>query len=225
MKINLTDQQKKYLGWLIVCVAVVAAGFLGYQATLPPPPAPEQFHPVVGQQPIAAPTAATGSHFTDVNAEDIYSEDDVTVGDDLTVTDGASITRLTTTYFTPTNATVTSLTATDGTITRLSTTYLTPTNATVTSLTSTDSTLTRLSTTYLTATNFTLGGYGQTGAVKYGTAATYDNGAAITHGFGTTPTICMLWPAEITATVTMTTTSFSSNTATHANPIYWLCGK
>lgn len=64
-----------------------------------------------------------------------------------------------------------------------------------------------------------------TGPTKYGTAASYTNGAAIVHGFSVTPTMCMIWPAPITATVTITTTGFSSDIATTANPVMWLCGQ
>jgi hypothetical protein len=69
------------------------------------------------------------------------------------------------------------------------------------------------------------GGVSFTGPLKYGTAATYASGARIAHGFATTPTMCMLWPAEITATLTITTTGFSSDTAVHSTPIMWMCGK
>ena len=63
------------------------------------------------------------------------------------------------------------------------------------------------------------------GPVKYGTSATYATGASIAHGFATTPTVCILWPAEITATLTITSTGFSSDTAAHSSPVYWMCGK
>jgi len=69
------------------------------------------------------------------------------------------------------------------------------------------------------------GGVSFTGPLKYGTAATYASEASISHGFATTPTACMLWPAEITATLTITATGFSSDTAAHTDPIYWMCGK
>ena len=95
-------------------------------------------------------------------------------------------------------------------------TYFTATNSTITSsAVTTDTILSSLS----------LAGETFTGATKYGTAATYTSGDSITHGFATTPTICMLWPIEVTATLTITTTGFSSDTATHSNPVYWLCGK
>jgi hypothetical protein len=63
------------------------------------------------------------------------------------------------------------------------------------------------------------------GPVKYGTASTYAAGTSLVHGFATTPTVCMLWPAEVTATLTITTTGFSSDRSSGSNPVYWLCGK
>lgn len=75
-------------------------------------------------------------------------------------------------------------------------------------------------------TTLSVGGYTQNGAVRGGTSATYTSGTAITHGFGTTPTLCIVQPArDVTSTVTITTTSFSSNMATVATPIYWMCFK
>ncbi len=150
-------------------------------------------------------TGLSGTYLTPTNA---------------TITAG-TFTGLSGTYLTPTNATITA-----GTFTGLSGTYLTSTNASLTNETVTAGTFTGLSSTYLTSTNvISMSGATFTGPVKYGTAATYTKDAAITHGFATTPTICMLWPAEITATLTITTTAFSSNTANHANPIYWMCGQ
>lgn len=64
-----------------------------------------------------------------------------------------------------------------------------------------------------------------TGPVKYGTAASYTSGARVAHGFSVTPTMCMIWPAPITATVTITSTGFTSDIATTANPVMWLCGQ
>lgn len=65
-----------------------------------------------------------------------------------------------------------------------------------------------------------------TGAIKYGTAATYTSGTSITHGFTTTPTICIISPMQnITATYTITATGFSTNMQTTGNPVYWMCGK
>ena len=87
-------------------------------------------------------------------------------------------------------------------------------------------TLTNLTATTITATTFALGGQVQTGAVRYGTAATYTSGASITHGFTVTPTTCIASPErEVTATLTITTTGFSWDTASRATPIFWVCGK
>jgi len=72
----------------------------------------------------------------------------------------------------------------------------------------------------------TVGGESFSGAVKYGTAATYANQAAITHGFATTPTVCILQPVrDVTSTLTIGATTFSSDMASIATPIYWMCGK
>ncbi len=65
-----------------------------------------------------------------------------------------------------------------------------------------------------------------TGPIKYGTAASYNKGASITHGFATTPTMCILQPTrDVTSTLTITATGFSSDMATVAEPIYWMCGQ
>ncbi len=65
-----------------------------------------------------------------------------------------------------------------------------------------------------------------TGPIKYGTAATYTSGAAITHGFAAAPTMCIIFPSrDVTETLTIGTTTFSSNRATMTDPIYWMCGK
>lgn len=73
--------------------------------------------------------------------------------------------------------------------------------------------------------NLAANGVAFSGPVKYGTATTYTSGTSISHGFATTPTICIFSPREITSTLTITTTGFSCDTATHSNPIYWICGK
>lgn len=71
-----------------------------------------------------------------------------------------------------------------------------------------------------------LGNQTQSGAVRFGAASVYTTGTSIAHGFTTTPTVCFISPSpEITATYTITTTGFSSNMATRANPVYWMCGK
>lgn len=71
-----------------------------------------------------------------------------------------------------------------------------------------------------------IGGVTFSGPIKYGTAASYDQGAAITHGFATTPTVCFIGPVrDVTSTLTIGATTFSSDMATVAEPIYWFCGK
>jgi len=71
-----------------------------------------------------------------------------------------------------------------------------------------------------------MSGVAFTGPVKFGTASVYTSGASITHGFATTPTICLLQPArDVTSTLTITSTGFSSNMATVSEPIYWMCAK
>lgn len=65
-----------------------------------------------------------------------------------------------------------------------------------------------------------------TGVAKWGTASSYTSGSSISHGFATTPTMCILQPArDVTSTLTITTTGFSSDMATVATPIYWMCGQ
>ncbi len=64
------------------------------------------------------------------------------------------------------------------------------------------------------------------GVAKWGAAATYTSGSSITHGFATTPTVCLMLPArDVTSTLTITATGFSSNRATQATPVYWFCGQ
>lgn len=80
---------------------------------------------------------------------------------------------------------------------------------------------------YVTSTNvISMAGATFTGPIKYGTAAAYTSGAPISHGFAATPTMCLLIPArDVTSTLTITSTMFSSNRATVAEVIYWMCGK
>ena len=78
----------------------------------------------------------------------------------------------------------------------------------------------------ITATTLVMGSDSFTGAIKYGTESTYTSGAAITHGFTVTPTACLMFPSrDVTETVTLGATTFSSDRATQAVPVYWLCGK
>lgn len=128
-----------------------------------------------------------------------------------------NITNLgTQTYFTATNATVTNGTAT----------YLQVTNPlTATLATANQPNVTNLGTqAYLTATNFALAGITQKWSVG-GTEATYTTGASIAFTTPTTPTWCIISGEEITATKTITSAGFSSNTAPRTNPTYWTCGQ
>lgn len=62
--------------------------------------------------------------------------------------------------------------------------------------------------------------------VRSGTQANYTSGSSITHGFTTTPTLCIINPVQnITATYTITTTGFSSDMQTTSAAIYWMCSK
>ena len=62
--------------------------------------------------------------------------------------------------------------------------------------------------------------------IRGGTEATYTSNAAITHGFAAAPTWCSIFPNQsITATLSITTTTFSSDMASTSSPIYWQCGK
>jgi hypothetical protein len=83
------------------------------------------------------------------------------------------------------------------------------------------------SSTYLTSTNaISMQGETFTGPIKYGTAANYTSSAAITHGFATTPTMCIIFPSrDVTETLTLATTTFASDRASQATPVYWMCGK
>ena len=78
----------------------------------------------------------------------------------------------------------------------------------------------------MTTTQLYINGSPQSGAVRFGASSVYTTGASITHGFTVTPTVCILSPGvEITATYSISSTSFSVDTATRATPIYWMCGK
>ena len=74
--------------------------------------------------------------------------------------------------------------------------------------------------------SLSLAGATFSGPIKYGTLAVYTSGLSISHGFVTTPTMCILEPIrDVTSTLTITATGFSSNMASVATPIYWMCGK
>lgn len=114
-----------------------------------------------------------------------------------------------------------------GTLPTATITDLTSTNVTGTLATANQPNITNLGTqTYLTVTN-AISMLGQTfsGPVKYGVANNYQSGAAITHGFTMTPTWCLMSAMELTATVTLAETTFSSNTVTRSQPAYWMCGR
>ncbi len=65
-----------------------------------------------------------------------------------------------------------------------------------------------------------------TGVMKWGASSVYTSGASITHGFSVTPTVCILQPArDVTSTLTITATGFSSDMATVSTPVYWMCGQ
>jgi len=74
--------------------------------------------------------------------------------------------------------------------------------------------------------NLAIGAASFTGPIKYGVSATYVSGAAITHGFTAAPTACFLFPSrDVTETLTIGTTTFASDRASQATPVYWMCGK
>jgi hypothetical protein len=75
-----------------------------------------------------------------------------------------------------------------------------------------------------------VGGTTFSGPIKYGVKDTILNGSTITHGMGTTPTVCQVEAVNgyFTATVsTIGTTTFVVNTASGANQgaVTWWCGK
>jgi hypothetical protein len=65
-----------------------------------------------------------------------------------------------------------------------------------------------------------------TGPIKYGYVASQVDGANITHGFATTPTVCIVSATSgYTASVgVITTTLFTANVGA-TTPVYWMCGK
>jgi len=65
-----------------------------------------------------------------------------------------------------------------------------------------------------------------TGPIKYGYVASQVDGADITHGFSTTPTVCIVSATSgYTASVgVITTTLFTANVGA-TTPVYWMCGK
>jgi hypothetical protein len=83
----------------------------------------------------------------------------------------------------------------------------------------------------LDATTLSMGAVTFSGAIKYGTKDTIVNGSTITHGMGTTPSVCMAQAVNAYYTVTVSTigsTTFVVNTASGANQggaVNWWCGK
>ena len=206
-------------GWLIgISAILLIAGVVNLSnsqtAQLPTPTA--------YVQPQVQPTAVSEAVFNAVRARTYISAATGTLTN-LTATTITATTLISQAVgFSSTDATITNITATQAVFTGASATYLTGTLGTAN-----QPNVTNLGTqTYLSATNFALGGQVQTGAVRYGTAATYTSGASITHGFTVTPTACIASPErEVTATLTITTTGFSWDTASRATPIFWVCGK
>lgn len=67
----MTDQQKRFLGWIIVVIAIIAAGFLGVTYPIPAPPD----------------VVELGT----TNMDTLVLSADLTVGDDATITDDISV--------------------------------------------------------------------------------------------------------------------------------------
>ncbi len=82
---------------------------------------------------------------------------------------------------------------------------------------------------YLTVTNpISMAGATFTGPIKYGVATNYTSGAAITHGFALTPTVCGMLGSSVLVTATVSiaaTTTFSFTTGANGATIYWMCGQ
>lgn len=71
-----------------------------------------------------------------------------------------------------------------------------------------------------------IGGVSFSGVKHWGSLAVYTSGESISHGFSVTPTVCFLLPSrDVTSTITITTTGFSSNRATASEAVYWECGQ
>jgi hypothetical protein len=217
--------QRLTIGAFIVAVLslfIAIAGALPVEMTPAPTAAPMAFPTVErGGLPLQPRQAFRSLYARDAidNAGTLTNDGAAVFGSTMQVTGTTTLSNVTATTITTTNL----VSQTVGN----STTYLTSTNASLTNATIGAGSATTLASGYLTSTNvISMGGATFTGAIKYGTAANYTTGASITHGFSTTPTICILTPArDVTATLTITTTGFSSTTATRADGIFWLCGK
>ncbi len=75
-----------------------------------------------------------------------------------------------------------------------------------------------------------LAGGAFSGPIRYGFVASEANGAAITHGFASTPTVCVATPqyaATGVNTTTIGTIGATTFTVTMAStgPLFWMCGK
>jgi len=230
----MNETTKKYLAWLIVVVAILVAGYLGVVYPIPAPPT----SPVVEPQALTSGGIKCHSVGPTGNCVEIWNGGDVRIYSNQGTTskfavDGATgdttiAGSLAVSGSTVDGGVIGNNTAITGTLTVTGATALNGGLAMDTSAFSVaDATgNTVISGTLNVTSTLSQGGVSFTGPIKYGTAATYTSGASISHGFATTPTVCILTPArDVTATLTITTTGFSSDTATRAAPIYWLCGK
>ena len=98
-------------------------------------------------------------------------------------------------------------------------------NTTITGTTVTAATIN--ATTVVSATAMQIGVNTFTGAIHYGITGAYTSGAAITHGFTTAPTMCVVTPnAVISATIgTLGATTFTVTTSANGALLNWMCGK
>jgi hypothetical protein len=195
------ELNKKYIGWALVVLAILIAGYLGvsYPIPAPPPPAPAAG---AGSQSLSVVRFNQAVQFLMPAA---FSGSETHSG--IETHSGAA----------------TFVTITTSALISQSIGF----NATGSSnfMTTTINGPAIVSGTLNVSDTMSIAGVSFTGPIKYGTSSSYVSGARIAHGFATSPTVCMLWPAEITATLTITSTGFSSNSAAHSNPIYWMCAK
>ncbi len=240
----ITDKQKQWVVWGVLVVFIAVMGFLGIKFPISVPPAPE-----TAQQQALSPDAFTRFGSVEVNQLRVKNNEEHTGIETHSGTEthtGAATYSGATTINDLTATTITATTLISqavgfnatGHTSIVSTTVtgpLTVTGATIlnggisadtSAFTVADTTgNTVVSGTLNVSSTMSLAGVSFTGPMKYGTAVTYATGASIAHGFATTPTVCLLWPTEVTATVTITTTGFSCDTADHATPVMWLCGQ
>ncbi len=238
---------------LVIAVAILATGvgLFAYDASVVrpgfaklAPPADEIGSRALGTGRFTnvAATIVSAPYFTSTTAALLNAANATGA---VTLNSVAVTTTMSTAYFTATqSALVPTLNATgastldSATITKtLSTAYFTATQSAlvptlnVTGASTQDSVAISktLSSAYITATNvISMAGATFTGPIKYGAEATYSAGAAITHGFATTPTVCGLIgsSALITASVQgISSTTFSLLTEANGATVYWMCGK